>query len=138
MVVYPPVSGEGLRKLRCKINNLIFGPGLRTSPAYHCSVAGPAKIPVDDFVAMSKIDEDGCAASFRKSVTMQTYAGCGGEFNENVFVVELDRIVTGRGRFIAMLETPGWRAPERRHHEDIAVVGNAGAAQMGVTEAVDF
>ena len=36
---------------------------------------------------------------------MQAHAGGGGEFDKNIVVVEFDRIVTGRGCFIAMLET---------------------------------
>jgi len=69
---------------------------------------------------------------------MHSDARRGRELDKNVFVVELHRIVTGRSRFVSMLEASGVIASDRRYQEDVAVIGNACAAEMCVAEAVNL
>src|SRR4029079_6306225 len=97
-----------------------------------------AKILVHDFVAMREVNDDVCVVSCRESVSMHSDAGGGRKLDENVFVVELHRIVTGCSCFVSMLEAAGVIAPNRRYQQDVAVIGNARTAEVCVTESIDL
>src|SRR4029079_16909680 len=87
---------------------------------------------------MCEVKDDVCVVSCRESVSMHSDAGGGRKLDENVFVVELHRIVTGCSCFVSMLEAAGVIAPNRRYQQDVAVVGNARTAEMCVTESIDL
>ena len=74
---------------------------------------------------------------------MHADARRGGEFDENVSVVEPNGVVAGRSSFILMLKASGFATGGKpvvyaRQQQDVAVIRNAGAAEMRVRETVNF
>ena len=68
---------------------------------------------------------------------MHTHARGGGEFDEDVVVVEFDGVVTRRGSFVLVLEPSGLSPFDHRQQKDVAVIRNARAAEVRVTKSVD-
>ena len=98
---------ERLRKLGSEIDDLVFGPGFRSSPAHEGVAAGNSHIRVDNFVAMGQIKNHIRLSFIRIGVTVQSHAFCGGEFNLDIVVIKLDCVVTWLGRLVFVIETRG-------------------------------
>jgi len=102
---------------------------------------------------MSEVDDDVCLLARRKRVAMNSGTLGRAEFDEDVVVVQFDGVKAGRGSFVAMLKTRSvalfsrarWTVAQcveedftdSWHQQDVAIIGDAGAAEMCVAETVD-
>lgn len=100
-------------------------------------------------VSMGEIENYLRLICFRKRVAVEAYPISRRQFSENVVVVEADGIVAGPRRFVLVTKARSVAftgfigicveivQTNCRHQQDVAVIWNAGATQMGMTKAVD-
>ena len=136
------------RESNREVQPLILRPAPRSAMARHLEVGDDVDRRVDHLVAMREVEDDVRWPSGRKPVTMQPGTQCRRQLRPDVVVAERHGVVAGLGLFhrvrergrvagcaIEAVAQP--RLARRRHQEDVAVVRNAGAAQVGVREADD-
>ena len=141
---------EGVRELRHEIHVLLPRPRARDPVPFDLRIAHNPQECVEHLVAMGEIDNH--VGLVRRGEAVVVHAGAigGGECDLHVVVVEDDVVEPGDGVF-------GFLAKARRvatigivrvsvvqpyrahggHEQHVAVVGNAGTAQVGMAEAVD-
>ena len=88
---------------------------------------------------MGEVKQDTGFVRRRKRVAMHSGARRRRQFNEDVVVVQSHRVEARRRFFILMTEVGrvSFFGAHCRHQQDIAVVGNARAAEVRVAEAVE-
>ena len=84
-----------MRKLDREIDDLVFGPGLRSTPADDRIAPRDAQTRIEHFVAMREVNDDVCFLTHGKSVAVQSRALGRGELDKNVVVIEPDRVIPG-------------------------------------------
>ncbi len=92
---------------------------------------------------MCKVEHHVGRVSAGKSVAVHADASSGSEFDKNISIVKSNGVIARRSSFILVLKASGfatgWKTVIYKwQQEDVAVIGDAGAAEMRMAETVDF
>ena len=144
---------EGLGELGVEVDLLVEGPVFRHLPSAYFGVAHHFERHLEIglmLYGVVHVDDHACAVGGGIGEAVESHTLGGGHLGQDVVAVELHAVISRLGHLIFVRETGGkgeillavvlrvyHLISHGGHDEHIAVVGAAGAAEMGVREAVD-
>ena len=139
------LPNEGLIEGHGEVHMLFLGPVVRNPMAHNGAVVHGLDSVVDQLVPVRHVnDQHQGVCGILEAVAVNAHPGRGGQFHVHAMVVHRDAVPSGVGRLGRFAErtcatvTPrvGLLELGARHEQNVSVVADARALQMGVTEPV--
>ena len=134
---------SGLRELHTEINMLVLTPSIRHAITSNFFIINQFKITIYYYITVAEVDDNAVRlAVVGESIAVAAHMDGGGHLGEHVRAVELHGVITRLGGLVLVREggtvagVDGRPLAGEGHHEDVAVVGAAGAAEVGMRESV--
>ncbi len=141
---------ERPRELGAEVHQLVLGPRARAAEALHGVVVHDGQAHVQQLVALGQVDDQRGGVARREHVAVHPRARRGGELHLDAGIGQHRAVPAGGGLLVGLAEGGAVAVrgvvrvaahqhgvAQEGHEQHVAVVAHAGAAEVGVAEAVD-